>query len=217
MSRAQLRLEELANLLDAVVPVADAVDRRTAEFTRRSLARFRYLQETTTQNRLRVQALFETLNRLLAGRRFSNINEDDIDFPSLMILDTRLLAGLESLYIPRLRRVASEIQPMDQEPSETDQERALAELKTSIRNSLTVARANRFVEAVLPQRSSNILSEAIPIESDEALADVVACLLNTGTKDANYFIDPARDHGADKDGFDPKWTHLIERFLLSRK
>ena len=41
MSRVRLRLEELADLLQSVVPVADAVDRRTAEFTRRSLARFR--------------------------------------------------------------------------------------------------------------------------------------------------------------------------------
>jgi hypothetical protein len=217
MSRAQVRLEELANLLGAVVPVAEAVDRRTAEFTRRSLARFRYLQETTTQNRLRVQALFETLNRLLGGRRFSNLNEEDLRFPNLMIVDARLLCGLESLYTPRLRRMASEILPMDQELTEGDQERTLEELKTSIRDSLTVARANRFVEELLPQPSSNILSKDIPIENNDALADLVACLLNTGTRDANYFIDRTRDLGTGDDGFDLKGTHLIERFLLSRK
>ena len=53
MSRVRLRLEALAELLQSVVPVADAVDRRTAEFTRRSLARFRYLQETTSEKTAR--------------------------------------------------------------------------------------------------------------------------------------------------------------------
>ena len=60
MSRVRLRLEELAELLQSVVPVADAVDRRTAEFTRRSLARFRYLQETTSENRCRKQGRLRT-------------------------------------------------------------------------------------------------------------------------------------------------------------
>ena len=73
MSRVRLRLEELSDLLQSVVPVADAVDRRTAEFTRRSLARFRYLQETTSENRAHVQEFFETLNRHFAGRRVAEL------------------------------------------------------------------------------------------------------------------------------------------------
>src|SRR5262249_4688233 len=47
MAHVRLRLDELANLLEGVEPLASAIDRRTAEFTRRSQARFRYLQETT--------------------------------------------------------------------------------------------------------------------------------------------------------------------------
>lgn len=50
MAHVWLRLEELAELLEQVEPLADAIDRRTAEFARRSQARFRYLQETAGEH-----------------------------------------------------------------------------------------------------------------------------------------------------------------------
>jgi hypothetical protein len=217
MSRAQLRLEELGILLEGVVPVAEAVDQRTAEFTRRSLARFRYLQETTSQNRARVQEFIESLNRLFVGQRLSSIDDESIEFPQLRIHDTRLLAGLDSLYTPRLRRAASEIEPIDDESSDLQQQNAMLQLQAAIRNSLTVARANRFVEQILPQQNSSILSKDIPLDDDEDLADVIACLLNAGTKDARYRIELARHSTVSKDEFDAKVTHLIERFELRRK
>ncbi len=62
MAKVRLRLNELHELLDSVEPVAGAIDRRTADFTRRSQARFRYLQETASENRGTVQAFFETIN-----------------------------------------------------------------------------------------------------------------------------------------------------------
>ena len=70
-ARVQLRLNELDEMLHQVEPLADAIDRRTAEFARRSQARFRYLQETTSENRARVQTFFETLNHHFAGRSVS--------------------------------------------------------------------------------------------------------------------------------------------------
>jgi uncharacterized protein YPO0396 len=55
----QNRLHELAQSLDRVVPSADAVDHSTANFTRKSLARFRCLQEVTGKHRA---ALLEVKN-----------------------------------------------------------------------------------------------------------------------------------------------------------
>jgi hypothetical protein len=217
MSRARLRLEELSILLEAVVPVAEVVDQRTAEFTRRSLARFRYLQETTSQNRARVQEFFESLNRLFVGRRLSSIDDESIEFPQLRIHDTRLLAGVESLYTPRLRRTASEIEPVDHESNNLQQHNAMLQLQAAIRNSLTVARANRFVEQILPQQNTSILSKHIPLGNDEDLADIIACLLNAGSNDARYCIERARHAAGTADEYDAKLTYLIERFTLSRK
>jgi hypothetical protein len=172
MARVRLRLEELSDLLQSVVPVADAVDRRTAEFTRRSLARFRYLQETTSENRATVQDFFETLNRHFAGRRIAELDNAGIEFPDVRLHDTRLLAGLESLYSPRLRRVAGEIEPLDDEATGDQQGDAMRRLHAAMRDSMTVARANRFVEQILPERKMTISSEGIRIQCDDDLADV---------------------------------------------
>ena len=147
MAHVRLRLNELAELLEHVEPLADAIDRRTAEFTRRSQARFRYLQETTSENRSRVQEFFETLNRHFAGRRINELDELGIEFPALLLHDTRIVGGMESLYTPRLRRAAGEIEPLeDADPGQQD--RALAQLESTMRDSLTVSRANHFVAAL---------------------------------------------------------------------
>jgi hypothetical protein len=218
MSRVRLRLAELSDLLQSVVPVADAVDRRTAEFTRRSLARFRYLQETTSDNRANVQEFFETLNRHFAGRRVAELDDAGIQFPTLRIHDTRLLAGLESLYSPRLRRVPGEIDPLDDEASDDQQDDALRRLHAAMRDSMTVARANRFVEQILPERGTSIRSQEIPIRCDEDLADLIACLLHAQAADARYRVEVARERAdADKAAFDAKLSYRIEQFTLTRK
>ena len=218
MSRVRLRLEELAELLQSVVPVADAVDRRTAEFTRRSLARFRYLQETTSENRARVQEVFEALNRHAAGRRVADLDADAIEFPALRIDDARMLGGLESLYTPRLRRTAGEIEPLDEEASCEQQDDALRRLHAAMRDSLTVARANRFVEDLLPERGASIDSSAIRLRCEDDLADVIACLLHAHAGDARYRVDVVRARtDADAAEFDPKLSYRVERFTLHRK
>lgn len=218
MSRVRLRLEELIELLQSVVPVADAVDRRTAEFTRRSLARFRYLQETTSDNRARVQEFFEVLNRHFAGRRLAELDDAKIEFPQLRIHDTRLLAGLESLYTPRLRRAPGEIEPLESEASEDQQDDAMRRLHAAMRDSMTVARANRFVEQLLPERKASIPSDKIPLHCEEDLADLIACLLHAHASDACYRIEVPRERtDANTAQYDPKLSYRIERFTLSRK
>lgn len=218
MSRMRLRLEELAELLQSVVPVAEAVDRRTAEFTRRSLARFRYLQETTSENRARVQDLFEALNRHGAGRRVADLDAEAIEFPALRIHDARLLAGFESLYTPRLRRTAGEIEPLDDEATEAQQGDALRRLHSAMRDSMTVARANRFVEDLLPEGVTSISSESIPLRCEEDLADLITCLLHAQSSGAHYRVDlPRTEADADVAEYDAKLNYRLERFTLRRK
>jgi hypothetical protein len=217
MSRVRLRLEELADLLEGVIPVADAVDRRTAEFTRRSLARFRYLQETTSQNRTRVQEFFESLNHHFAGKRLAELDDALLEFPGLNIYDPRLFAGLESLYRPRLRRIAGEIEALDDEATDAQKDHAMSQLHAAIRDSLTMARANRFIERLLPERGMSIRSEDLPLRSEEDLADLMSCLLHAHIRGAIYKVDVQR-HLADADSsnYDMKLRYLIEQFTLRR-
>jgi len=218
LMRIRSRLEELVDLLQSVVPVADAVDRRTAEFTRRSLARFRYLQETTSENRSHVQEFFEILNRHFAGRRLAELDDAGLDFPQLRIHEARILGGLESLYTPRLRRVAGEIEPLEDEATEAQQDDAMRRLQSAMRDSMTVARANRFVEQCLAEPGMSIASQEIPLRCDEDLADMIACLLHSNASDARYQVEVLRESAdADKAKFDPKLSYRIERFILTRK
>lgn len=220
MARVRLRLDELAELLDQVEPQAAAIDRRTAEFARRSQARFRYLQETTSENRARVQTLFEKLNEHFAGQRLTDIEEFTNHFPALLIHDARLIGGSESLYIPHLRRAAGEIEPME-DADDGNHDRTLAQLGGTMRDSLTVNRANRFIAKLPGERGARFDSKTLlqeQVQNEEDIADLIACLLHARSSDAKFQLEVPR-HEADADGseFDEIMNYRIERFTLIKK
>ncbi len=220
MARARVRLDELANLLDGIQPLANAIDRRTAEFTRRSQARFRYLQETTSENRSRVQEFFETINRHFAGRRVGELDDLGIEFPALLLHDTRIIGGMESLYTPRLRRAAGEIEPLA-DADQRQQDHALAQLESTMRDSLTVSRANHFVAALPGKKGAQIESDELlreHVRNDEDVDNLIACLLHARSADAQFEIKvPRRETEADSGNFDNKLQYRIERFTLLKK
>jgi hypothetical protein len=119
-----------------------------------------------------------------------------------------------------MRREAGEIEPM-QEPDFRDEDRALAQLEGTIRDSLTVSRANRFVEKLPGERgerfdSSDLLREQI--HNDEDIADLIACLLHARSSDAKFQVEvPRHVLNADTGEFDSKLNYRIERFTLLKK
>lgn len=220
MARVRLRLNELEEMLHQIEPVADAIDRRTAEFARRSQARFRYLQETTSENRGRVQTFFELLNKHFQGWRVSQVDALNLELPFLMIHDARILGGLDSLYTPRLRRAAGEIEPLeDDDPSDAD--RALAQLEGNLRDSLTVSRANHFVSALPGESGTKWGSDELlrdHVRNDEDVANLIACLLHARSADARFEVRvPRRESESDTVEFDAKLQYRVERFTLIKK
>lgn len=220
MARVRLRLNELEEMLQQVEPLADTIDRRTAEFARRSQARFRYLQETTSENRARVQAFFENLNGHFAGWRVADVEALGLEFPDLKLQEARILGGMESLYTPRLRRAAGEIEPLeDSDPRQAD--RALAQLEGNLRDSLTVSRANHFVTALPGESGASWGSDALlkdHVRNDEDVADLIACLLHARSADARFTVRvPRADTEADAGEEDRKLHYRIERFTLVKK
>lgn len=220
MSRVRLRINELEEMLQQIEPLADTIDRRTAEFARRSQARFRYLQETTSENRARVQTLFETLNQHFSGWRVTDIDALALEFPALALHDARILGGLGSLYTPRLRRAAGEIEPLeDDDPRYAD--RALAQLESNLRDSLTVSRANHFIAALPGESGTTWSSDELlrqHVHNDEDVADLIACLLHAQSADACFEVQvPRREAEADTGDFDAKLQYRIERFTLVKK
>jgi hypothetical protein len=138
----------------------------------------------------------------------------------LLLHDTRIVGGMESLYTPRLRRAAGEIEPLeDADPGQQD--RALAQLESTMRDSLTVSRANHFVAALPGKKGARIDSSVLlreHVRNDEDVADLIACLLHARSADAQFEIQvPRRETEADAGDFDTKLQYRIERFTLLKK
>lgn len=221
IARVRNHLHELAQALDRIVPAADEVDRRTADFTRKSIARFRYLQEVTGEHRATIQAFFEKLSTHFAGRRILDAETEISELPALLLTDIQLPAGLESLYTPRLRRALGEIEPLDDEIDDDAKERTRRQLAATLRDSLTIGRANRFAANAFEQHGPRVSSPAL-LRTDDDLADVIACLLHTSARDARFHVEISRD--IDDTGSDARiedivlaGTRRLERFTLVKK
>ncbi len=190
-AKVRERLDALAHQIELVLPMADEIDRRTADFTRRSLARFRYLQDVTDERRTGIRSFFETANRLLLGKRFSSPWELP-ELPALRLPETRLPAGIDTLYTPVLRRPPGEQMALEDDVSEEELDAGLRGLERALRESLSVRRANEFIQSLPGGKGSRFSSGHLPITSEEQLTDIIALLLHAQSSEANYILEPAR-------------------------
>ena len=213
MARVRNEIDALAAQLSRVVPLADEIDRRASDFARKSLARFRYLQEVASERREAVQTLFETLNRAFAGKSYREM--EPLSLPPLRISDVRCFSGLESLFTPRLRRQGGEIEPLDDEPTQKSLDHVRLELHGALRDSITLGRANRFVANLEGDRVS---SRDIPMPTPDDLGDLIACLLLSGANHAKYRLEFGRIRNDEaRPTFHPKSDYLLEEFTVIKK
>lgn len=219
LNEVRLKLDELSQLLDSVEPQAEEIDRRTAEFARRSFARFRYLQEMAGGWREKVQAVFDWVQHRHKGRRFSDL-DDDADapaLPELLVSETGLLSG-DSLFTPRLRRTLAEIEPIGDDVTDEQRDATLAEMEANLRDSLHVARANQFVEQLPGEPGTRFTTADLPIRTDDEIADVIACLLHAGSRDALFSIHvPRIEQDTASSEHDRKAGMVLERFILEKR
>jgi hypothetical protein len=217
-ARVAAALEELIDQLERVLPMADEIDRRTADFTRRSLARFRYLQDVTGERRTELKAFFETANRLLAGRKLTRVNATLPDLPDLLLPAVKLPAGLDSLYSPPSRRPPLEQDAFDDAVSDSDRAAGLHDMQRTIRESMSVARANRFIQALPGGKGERIESSELDLEITHSPTDLIALLLHAEAPEARYRLDVHRV--ADETAVPPVDSlHQIrvERFAIIKK
>ncbi len=218
-ARAKVRnaLDELASLLENVLPMADEIDRRTADFTRRSLSRFRYLQEVTGERRGEVRGFFETVNRLLSGKRLTHASVLT-DLPGLRLPEARLPAGLDSLYAPPLRRPPVEQDAFEDAVDDDDRESGLRDMQRALRESLSVQRANTFVTALPGGKGARITSSELQLTDERGLSDLIALLLHAESSEARYRLDV--DRTADESSppaVDTLPGCMVERFAVIKK
>jgi hypothetical protein len=186
----RLKLDELGRLLESVGPQVDELDRRTAEFARKAFARIRYLQEVSRGQQEKVQRIFSWVDENYAGTRLNDL-PDSLGLPSLFITEAALLSG-DSLRKPVLRRKAGEVEAIDEALTADDRNEALNEIENSLRESMNILRANRFVARLAGEKGSKFGVAELPLESQQDISDLVACLLYTGSRDSKFHIETTR-------------------------
>ena len=97
-------------------------------------------------------------------------------------------------------------------------ERTQRQLAATLRDSLTVARANRFAATAFDHHGPAIPSTKL-LRTDDDLADLIACLLHASSREAKYRIEIPRD--PDRPETDQRihdavlaGTRHLERFTL---
>ena len=211
-------LDDLASLLDRVLPMADEIDRRTADFTRRSLARFRYLQEVTGERRADMRGFFDQINRLLAGKRFASQANELPDLPGFLLPAVKLPSGLDSLYAPPARRAPVDQDAFGDDPDATDRADGLRDMEAALRDALSVQRANAFVAHLPGGKGDRITSADIPITGDKAFTDLISLLLHAESAEARYRIEVARvADDSTTPPLDPLAMGAVERFGIIKK
>lgn len=217
MSRVRNELDSLARVLELVPSLADEIDRRTAEFARRSLARSRYLQEVVGERRGQVKVFFDRINASFPGRRLADLDELE-DLPPFLLPDARVLAGRDSFYEPPRRRTLEENAPVDDDLSERQRDLARAQVSAALRDSLTVTRANRFIQRLPGGKGTRVASPDFPVRTEDDLADVIALLLHAESVEARYRVEVPRERDeAARAEFDRKLDCRIERFFVIKK
>jgi hypothetical protein len=213
-------LDDLTDLLERVLPMADEIDRRTADFTRRSLARFRYLQDVTGERRTELRAFFEQANRHLAGRRVSQAAHSLAPLPDFLLPAIKLPAGLDSLYSPPTRRTPVEQEAFDDgDLTDSDRQAGLHDMERVLRESLTIQRANATIRALPGTKGDRISSDQLPpVENEKSLADLIAILLHAEATEAIFRIETDRTTtDAATPPVDTLHTCSVERFAIIKK
>jgi hypothetical protein len=217
MARVRNHLQDLEDKLDFVQPLADEIDHRTAEFTRRSLERSRYLQEVVGERRGQIKEFFEKINQFFPGQRLVDLEELQ-GFPSLRLPNAKLLAGRDSLYEPPRRLTMEENAPVDDEVTEAMRDQAKAQLGGAMRNSLTVTRANRFVAQLPGGKGARFASQELPIRNEDDMDDLVALLLHAESSESRYRVEvPSAQDDAGPPERDRKLTYAFDRFFVIKK
>ena len=212
----RLKWDELARLLDSVAPQADALDHRAADFARRAFARVRYLQEVSGGQREKVQALLQHIDETCAGQRLSEL-PDSLQLPALFIMETGVLSS-DSLYKPRLRRKAGEIERIEDDLTDEDRDAAVVEVEGNLRDSMNVMRANRFANRLLGPPGASFTAETLPIHNDDDIADLIACLLHGGSREAAFEVSVARaENDQSQSNTAERAGYLIEDLTLTKK
>jgi hypothetical protein len=87
-----------------------------------------------------------------------------------------------------------------------------------MRNSLTVARANRFIAQLPGGKGARFASRDLPVRNEDDMDDVVALLLHAESSESRYCIEvPSAWDETGPLERDRKLTYTLDRFFVIKK
>jgi hypothetical protein len=110
------------------------------------------------------------------------------------------------------------VEALPDEADEAARGAGLAEFAQHWRQSLTVVRANRFVASLPGPAGTRIPVSGLPLEGEEGMADLIACILHRRSRTAAYRLEVDRlEENADEPQWESLGAHEIESLTLIKK
>jgi len=130
----------------------------------------------------------------------------------------KLPAGLDSLYSPPMRRAPAEQEAFEDSAEDDDREAGLETMGRSLRDSLSVLRANSFIATLEGGKGTRILSADLPIHGESGFTDLISLLLHSESAEARYRIVMDRTEDEEKPPvLDALEGCVVERFSVIKK
>ena len=221
-AEAEKWLARLERQLASIPNKQRIIDRRMADFSTLSNARYRYQTEMRSRRPEQVKAYLDIAAQSHAGQTFASLAHE----PGMALLSpvVEIFFGPDALSTPRRPRAAVDLS-FDAERAERDPEAARDEIRRRNLYVLTPQRAARFIERHLPAKGARISTEQLRILRDDELLDLLAVLsFDRGPSAASgrpvrWKIHPVRaDFGTEPDHIphDVEADRMTERFALER-
>ena len=221
-AEAEKWLARLERQLASIPNKQRIIDRRMADFSTLSNARYRYQTEMRSRQPEQVKTYLDTAAEAHAGRTFASLARE----PGMALLSptTEIFFGLDSLSTPRRQRAPVDLS-FSAEGSDRDPEAAKEEIRRRNLEVLTPQRAARFIERHLPTKGARVSTEHLHVLRDDELLDLLAVLsFDRGSSPASgqpvrWRVIPVRaDFGTNPERIprDAEADRTTERFTVER-
>jgi len=221
-AEAEKWLARLERQLGSIPNKQRIIDRRMADFSTLSNARYRYQTEMRSRRPEQVKTYVDAASAAHADQTFASLAHE----PGMSLLSPtiEIFFGLDALSTPRRQRPPVDLS-FSVERSARDPEAAKEEIRRRNLYVLTPQRAARFVERHLPVKGARVSTEQLRILRDDELLDLLAVLsFDRGPsaasgKHVRWRVLPLRaDFGTAPEliPHDPEADRTTERFTLER-
>jgi hypothetical protein len=110
----------------------------------------------------------------------------------MLLPSAKIPNGLDSLKTPPLRRTPMEQEAFEDDINDIDRMAGLRDMEKSIRESLSVHRANVFLQSLPGSKGARIESHELSVAGESGFTDLISLLLHAESPEARFRIEALR-------------------------